>query len=132
MNYIANPIKITPEEIFYGHSYDHRSFTDDCSVSWWSTVNNIPLSKADNETSERVKDYIRASSSEATLRAYKSDLEHLLAWGREIPASLQSVANYLADHVGVLSVSTLSRRVAALSKIHGMRGMEDSMMTINY
>ncbi len=90
-----------------------------------TTYDNLSLSKAENEPSERVKDYVRASSSEATLKAYKSDLEHFRAWGGVMPASAASVANYLADHAGVLSVSTLSRRVAALSKIHDVRGLEN-------
>lgn len=90
-----------------------------------NTCNNYNLSKSDIEASDRVKDYVRASSSEATLKAYKSDLEHFVVWGEEIPASVQLIANYIADHAGVLSVSTLSRRVAALSKIHEARGLEN-------
>lgn len=90
-----------------------------------TTYDNFNLSKVKNDPSDRVRGYVRASSSEATLKAYKSDLEHFTAWGGVIPASTQSVANYLADHAGALSVSTLSRRVAALSKIHNVRGLEN-------
>jgi len=90
-----------------------------------TTFDNFNLSKAENDPTERVQGYVRASSSEATLKAYKSDLEHFTAWGGDIPASMQTVANYLADHAGLLSVSTLSRRVAALSKIHEVRGLEN-------
>lgn len=72
---------------------------------------------------------VRASSSEATLRAYKSDIEHFVAWGGSIPADLHLIANYLAEHAGVLSVATLSRRVAALSKIHEVRGLDNPTKT---
>lgn len=81
------------------------------------------------EPSERVKDYVRASSSEATLKAYRSDLEHFIAWGGTVPASEQETANYLAEFAGTLSVSTLSRRVAALSKIHQVKGFENPTKT---
>ncbi len=90
---------------------------------------NFHLSRVENEASERTKDYVRASSSEATLRAYKSDLQHFVGWGGNIPASPELVANYLADHAGILSVSTLSRRVAALSKIHEVKGYDNPTKT---
>ena len=86
---------------------------------------NYHLSQGQNGPSERTKDYVRASSSEATLRAYKADLKHFLAWGGSLPASPDLVANYLSDHAGDLSVSTLSRRIAALSKIHAVRKLEN-------
>lgn len=77
----------------------------------------------EDETSERVKDYARITASEITLVAYKADIEHFIEWGGVIPDSLQSIANYLTEHAGVLSVSTLSRRVAPLSIIHEVRGL---------
>ncbi|MEZ5758262.1 MAG: site-specific integrase [Emcibacteraceae bacterium] len=88
-------------------------------------LDNNPLSQGHNGPSERTKDYVRASSAEATLRAYRADLEHFMAWGGSIPASANSVANYLSDYAGALSVATLSRRVAALSKIHSVRKLEN-------
>lgn len=86
---------------------------------------NYHLSQGQIGPSERTKDYVRASSSEATLRAYKADLEHFMAWGGVIPASAELIANYLSDHADVLSVATLSRRIAAFSKIHAMRKLEN-------
>lgn len=90
-----------------------------------STFDNYILSKVENEASERVKDYLRASASEATLRAYKADLEHFTKWGGVIPSKSEMVANYLAEFAGTLSVATLSRRVAALSKIHEVRELKN-------
>ena len=86
---------------------------------------NYHLSQGQYGPSERTKDYVRASSSEATLRAYKADLEHYVAWGGSIPSTPDVVANYLSDHAGELSVATLSRRIAALSKIHAVRKLEN-------
>ena len=86
---------------------------------------NYHLSQGQYGPSERTKDYVRASSSEATLRAYKADLEHYVAWGGSIPSTPDVVANYLSDHAGELSVATLSRRIAALSKIHAVRQLEN-------
>ena len=86
---------------------------------------NYHLSQGQYGPSERTKDYVKASSSEATLRAYKADLEHFMAWGGSIPASADLVANYLSDYAGDLSVATLSRRIAALSKIHAIKKLEN-------
>jgi len=90
-----------------------------------SPGDNYHLSLGQNGPSERTKDYVRASSSEATLRAYKADLEHFMTWGGSVPATANIVANYLSDYAGVLSVATLSRRIAALSKIHAVRQLEN-------
>ncbi|WP_417461565.1 site-specific integrase [Kordiimonas sp.] len=87
---------------------------------------NNPLSQPIDEPNERVKDFLRASTSSATLKAYKSDVEHFLAWGGYIPASSQLIANYLADNAELLSVATLERRLAALSKIHSSLGAENT------
>ena len=73
--------------------------------------------------SEAVSDLVAASISENTRRAYRADLEHFTAWGGAIPAPAETVAAYLADHVDRLSVATLSRRLATLSKAHEARGL---------
>ena len=43
--------------------------------------------------------------------------------GRDHPATDDTVAAYLADHAAVLKVSTLTRRLAAISIAHGARGL---------
>lgn len=70
-----------------------------------------------------VADYVRASISESTRRAYQSDLAHFKTWGGGVPASPAIVASYLAAHAEELSVATLVRRVATLSKAHETRGL---------
>jgi hypothetical protein len=57
------------------------------------------------------------------LRAYESDLRHFGAWcearGLEtFPAEAETVALYLVDHAERLAVSTLRRRLAAISEAH--------------
>ena len=68
-----------------------------------------------------VKQYITAAFAPNTLRAYHADLAHFREWGGRIPATPSSVAKYLASQAGILSASTLSRRVVAISHAHQQR-----------
>jgi integrase len=68
--------------------------------------------------------YIQAALSNNTRRGYQSDLAHFCEWGGTIPASQQSVAEYLAAHVGVLSPATLNRRIVAIGRAHTSQGLE--------
>jgi integrase len=72
-----------------------------------------------------VADYIRESLAENTRVAYLSDLAHFESWGGRIPASPETIAEYLVAHADVLSVATLNRRLAALSKVHRSRGFSN-------
>jgi len=74
---------------------------------------------------ERVADYVRDSVAENTRRAYASDLAHFEAWGGRIPASAEMIAAYLAAHAETLSVATLGRRIASLSKAHEAMGEQN-------
>jgi integrase len=71
--------------------------------------------------SEAVLDLVRDSLSENTRRAYRLDLAAFEAWGGIIPATPETVAAYLADHAERLSVATLVRRIASISKAHEAR-----------
>jgi integrase len=72
-----------------------------------------------------VADYIRESLAENTRVAYLNDLAHFESWGGQIPASPETIAEYLVAHADVLSVATLNRRLAALSKVHRSRGLSN-------
>lgn len=72
---------------------------------------------------DRVAGLVASSISESTRRAYRSDLAHYTAWGGSIPAGAATVAAYLAAHADELSVATLVRRVATISKAHEARGL---------
>jgi integrase len=69
----------------------------------------------------QVADLVERSISDNTRRAYRSDLAHFQDWGGRLPANPAAVASYLAAHAKVLSVSTLVRRLATLSKAHEAR-----------
>lgn len=72
-----------------------------------------------------VEAYIRESLAQNTRIAYLSDLTHFERWGGRIPASPESIADYLVAHADCLSVATLNRRLAALSKVHRSRGFSN-------
>lgn len=62
--------------------------------------------------------FIAASQSAATKRAYASDLRHFIANGGSVPASPAVLAEYLALSAEKLSVATLERRLTAIHKAH--------------
>ncbi len=65
-----------------------------------------------------VGQYLQASLSENTRRAYSNDIQHFLDWGGRIPATPESVASYVAIHAERLALATLTRRVVAIGKAH--------------
>jgi integrase len=85
------------------------------------------LSASDCTSSEleSVADYIRESLAQNTRIAYLSDLAHFEGWGGRIPASPETIAEYLVAHADCLSIATLNRRLAALSKVHRSRGFSN-------
>jgi integrase len=72
---------------------------------------------------DRVAALVESSISDNTRRAYQSDLAHFEAWGGQLPADPGIVASYLAAHSETLSVATLVRRLATISKAHEARGL---------
>ena len=74
--------------------------------------------------SAALQHYLHHAVPENTRRAYAGDLRHFREWGGSIPASDVMVAEYLAAHAETLSVATLERRLATLSKTHGALGIE--------
>jgi len=74
-----------------------------------------------NKLSPQVEQYLLASLSENTRRAYKNDLAHFIRWGGRIPATPECVASYLAGHANKLSFATLSRRVVAIGRAHTIK-----------
>jgi len=77
--------------------------------------------KSGIKVSTLVQQFVQASLSENTRRAYSNDLQHFINWGGRIPASAETVANYLAENSATLSYGTLSRRVVAISRAHNSR-----------
>ena len=77
---------------------------------------------------DAVAGYVRDSLAENTRRAYLSDLRHFEAWGGSLPASPATIAAYLAAHADSLSVATLVRRLASISKAHQARGLSNPLV----
>jgi len=78
---------------------------------------------------EQVREYIRASKAENTLRGYRSDWREFCSWceARELcalPASPESVAAYLAACAGRLKVGSIQRRMNAIAEAHKAVGLE--------
>lgn len=69
---------------------------------------------------EAVRDYVQASVSPATVRAYQADLHHFMAWGGAIPSTDAQVATYIAAHAGTLATATLTRRLASIAQAHSI------------
>jgi integrase len=76
-----------------------------------------------------VEAYVQAGVAPATKRAYRADLNHFEAWGGTIPATDTLVAAYLADHAALLKVSSLARRLAAVSIAHDARDLPNPVRT---
>jgi integrase len=78
---------------------------------------------------EQVREYIRASKAENTLRGYQSDWRDLCAWCEShavcpLPASPETVAAYIAECAERLKVGSLQRRLNAIAEAHKAVGAE--------
>lgn len=76
---------------------------------------------------ERARDYAAAGMAPNTLRAYRADWEDFAAWCDDagqsaLPASATTVALYLTDRAGQITVATLSRRLASIRSAHRQAG----------
>ncbi len=80
-----------------------------------------------SEAYEAADAFARQSLSQATLRAYRADWQHFLAWCRtkrlaSLPAEPQTLAAYLASQVTTHSRSTIERRIVAIGQAHKIAG----------
>jgi integrase len=70
--------------------------------------------------------YLAAADRPNTLRSYQSAVRHFeIEWGGFLPASIDSVARYLATYAGSLAINTLQQRLAALAQWHIEHGFSD-------
>ncbi|HLV16602.1 MAG TPA: site-specific integrase [Pseudomonas sp.] len=73
-----------------------------------------------------VERYLQAGIRDNTRRSYRAAIEHFeVSWGGFLPATSDSIARYLAEHAGHLSLNTLRLRLAALSQWHVSQGFPD-------
>ena len=98
-----------------------------------SISNSEALSPSDRteleESLTRFEEYAQNARSEATRRAYATDLEDFRHWckkyGRNwLPAEPATVGLYISARASDLKLSTLERRLAAISTLHKDEGYE--------
>ncbi len=71
------------------------------------------------------QDYIHAATSNNTRKAYQSDVRHFINWGGLLPASPESIVNYLHHHAAILNSRTLHRRLTAIKQWHLTQSFDD-------
>ncbi len=79
--------------------------------------------------SEQVREYIRASKAESTIRGYRADWREFCGWCESsgvnpLPASPEVVASYIADCAGRLKVGSIQRRLNAIAEAHKAVGLD--------
>ncbi|WP_409190869.1 site-specific integrase [Bradyrhizobium sp. RDM4] len=77
------------------------------------------------EFSPETQFFVENSVSENSRRAYESDLREFERGGGSMPASPEMLAEHLAQNAARLSVATLVRRLASISKAHEARGLSN-------
>ncbi|MDB6096737.1 MAG: integrase family protein [Francisellaceae bacterium] len=81
---------------------------------------NSSLSPSNNSIN-----YIEAATSENTRKAYRFDIKHFENWGGLLPATSESILQYLHTYAPLLKHSTLSRRLIAIKHWHEYQGFND-------
>lgn len=81
-------------------------------------------------SSHSLETYLQAAQRENTQRSYASAIRHFeITWGGLLPATADTVAQYLVAHATALSINTLRQRLAALSHWHQAHGFADPATT---
>ena len=79
--------------------------------------------------SQQVREFIRASKAESTIRGYRADWRAFCGWcGTHslcpLPASAETVASYIAECASHLKVGTIQRRMNAIAEAHKAVGLD--------
>ena len=77
---------------------------------------------------DQVREFIRASKAESTVRGYQSDWREFCKWSEghavcPLPASPEIVASYIAECAGRLKVGSIQRRLNAIAEAHKAVGV---------
>jgi site-specific recombinase XerC len=80
-------------------------------------------------SSDQVREFIRASKAENTLRGYQSDWRNFCKWCEThgltpLPASAETVASFIAECAARLRVGSIHRRLNAIAEAHKATGLE--------
>jgi len=83
---------------------------------------------------EQVREYIRVSKAESTVRGYRADWREFIAWCElhnlcPLPAAPEAVAAYIAECAGRLKVGSIQRRLNAVAEAHKAVGLESPTST---
>ena len=89
----------------------------------------VPLPSPTLPASEQVREFIRASKAENTLRGYQADWRDFCGWCESralgpLPAAPEVVASYIAECAGHLKVGSIQRRLNAIAEAHKAVGLE--------
>jgi len=94
-------------------------------------VNDLSVIRSEiySNISDEAKEYINNSKSLNTKRSYSFDWTDFIAYcstnnEQALPASVNTIINYLADLAKRAKPSTISRRVTAISQAHQAKGYE--------
>ena len=84
----------------------------------------VPL----QDVAAAAREFMGAARAQSTVRGYAADWRHFESWCKAhevaaLPATPQVVALYLTAHADVLKVSTLRRRLTAISQAHKTRSL---------
>ena len=79
--------------------------------------------------SQEVRDFIRASKAESTIRGYRVDWRAFCEWCEShdvhpLPASPETVASYIAECTARLKVGSIQRRLNAVAEAHKAVGLQ--------
>src|SRR5260370_41682354 len=80
---------------------------------------------------DTARGFIEHAKAPNTLRAYRAEWRDFMTWCDvhglvALPATPETVTLYLADLAGRCKVTTLTRRLSAISQAHQMAGHESS------
>jgi integrase len=83
---------------------------------------------------EQVREYIRASKAENTLRGYSADWRDFCTWSEAhglspLPTSPEIVAAYIAECAGRLKAGSIQRRLNAITEAHKATGLDSPTHT---
>jgi integrase len=78
---------------------------------------------------QQVREFIRASKAESTIRGYRADWRDFCGWCEShslfpLPASPGTVASYIAECAGRLKVGSVQRRINSITEAHKAVGLE--------
>ncbi|WP_249166425.1 site-specific integrase [Bradyrhizobium sp. JYMT SZCCT0428] len=93
------------------------------TASFERSATPLQLISLPTEFSPETQFFVENSVSENSRRAYLSDLREYERSGGSIPTSPEMLAAHIAQNAGRLSVATLVRRLASISKAHEVGGL---------